>query len=713
MSQILPVQPAASAGLARLPFLSRLSLLPALALLALLLEGAGQSVAPPPAVPPEEAALRETLQAIVRQECDRAFELHGRGVLEPSQLVGAIVPMIVEEVTRRAVPLILEKKRDDGGSSDLVVATVAGDPVRLGELRVEMARMAPALRKSMLDPEKMAGYLDEILIPKRLLLARAEAAKLPGRREVKRQLQVAFDNLLAETFLKRKSDELRGALATRFTDAETRDYYRDNLERLYQTPPRVALAHIVKRFPAGDAAARDAALETMKKAAKDLEDGVTFETVARKYSDDTRVLLGRFRKDEPVRDPVVRLGLTLMLGRHSEIVEGADGWHIVMVREMEEARTIPFEEARKNIVASLAGERLAGEMDRWVRDLRASHEIEIVMAAVTAEVGILQADLLEAPPEAQRAPAAKKTPDPPRKETAKERRAREERERKAAREKRPEKPPKPHDPNDDVLARVDGSAILRREFHEYLEQVPGRYAEMMTSPEGRLSILERLINKRVVLARARAERFERDPAFLDAYRDLEAKILTKNLILEEVASRIKVTDKEIDDYFARHPEEVKARHILISLPEGAPPQAEDDALARATTVLERAKAGEDFAALARECSDDPSRVDGGYLGFFSHDAMVEPFAKQAFAMKPGEVSPLVRTPYGFHVIKVEDRRMRERTEEARRHVRDRVLAPARQNESFRRYMEDLRGKAGVTIDRAALERAVKEGLLEK
>ena len=92
-------------------------------------------------------------------------------------------------------------------------------------------------------------------------------------------------------------------------------------------------------------------------------------------------------------------------------------------------------------------------------------------------------------------------------------------------------------------------------------------------------------------------------------------------------------------------EEVRARHILI--------EGEDEA----KKVAARVKGGEDFAKVAAEVSKDPgSKTDGGELGFFTKDRMVEPFAEAAFKMKPNEISDPVKSQFGWHVIQVEERR---------------------------------------------------------
>ncbi|HJR09621.1 MAG TPA: peptidylprolyl isomerase [Pyrinomonadaceae bacterium] len=123
----------------------------------------------------------------------------------------------------------------------------------------------------------------------------------------------------------------------------------------------------------------------------------------------------------------------------------------------------------------------------------------------------------------------------------------------------------------------------------------------------------------------------------------QARLLANNYFKETLAERTKATEPEIEAYFARHPE--------ID-----PKQTK----AKAEEVLAKLRAGGDFAALAKELSADSSNKDkGGDLGWFGRGMMVKPFEDAAFALKPGELSGVVETQFGYHIIKLDERRMQD------------------------------------------------------
>jgi peptidyl-prolyl cis-trans isomerase D len=128
---------------------------------------------------------------------------------------------------------------------------------------------------------------------------------------------------------------------------------------------------------------------------------------------------------------------------------------------------------------------------------------------------------------------------------------------------------------------------------------------------------------------------------------------------EAYTSGVNISEDEIQDYYETNPQQfktpktVEARHILIKVDQGADDEKVAEAKTRIESVLKLAKDGQDFAELAKQYSEGPSKDQGGYLGKFQKDAMVKPFADKAFSMKAGEISDPLRTPYGWHIIKVE------------------------------------------------------------
>jgi peptidyl-prolyl cis-trans isomerase SurA len=146
----------------------------------------------------------------------------------------------------------------------------------------------------------------------------------------------------------------------------------------------------------------------------------------------------------------------------------------------------------------------------------------------------------------------------------------------------------------------------------------------------------------------------------DAAREaVRRQTLMAEVLRFKVKAR-KVTDEEVQAAYAtelQNPQyEVRARHIFIATPQNATPAQVAAAQARAEQALHRVKSGETFALVAREMSEGPTAKQGGDLGYFRRGLMLPAIEQAAFALKPGEVSPIVKTSSGFHIVMVEDRR---------------------------------------------------------
>ena len=143
---------------------------------------------------------------------------------------------------------------------------------------------------------------------------------------------------------------------------------------------------------------------------------------------------------------------------------------------------------------------------------------------------------------------------------------------------------------------------------------------------------------------------------------IRENLAIQELIDKEILSKIKISPEDEKAYYESHkdkftkPEQVRARHILIKLAPDASDAEKAEAKKKITEILQKLKKGADFADLAKKYSQGPSSKNGGDLGFFSYRQMVEPFSKAAFALKPGEISGIVKTRFGYHIIKLEEKK---------------------------------------------------------
>ncbi len=202
-------------------------------------------------------------------------------------------------------------------------------------------------------------------------------------------------------------------------------------------------------------------------------------------------------------------------------------------------------------------------------------------------------------------------------------------------------------------------------------------------------------------------------------QDVREQETLRSLYVMETESIAPASEAEVAAYYDEHPEqfvtgeEVTARHILI----GAPQDDEEQrsaAKARATELLQELKDGGDFAALAAANSDCGSKEQGGNLGSFGRGAMVPPFEKVAFALKLNELSEVVETQFGYHIIEVTEKSEGGKTplEEVREELTEQLTGEKR-SEAFEKLIEELRAKATIIHDEPdTIEEAAEEAATE-
>jgi peptidyl-prolyl cis-trans isomerase SurA len=248
---------------------------------------------------------------------------------------------------------------------------------------------------------------------------------------------------------------------------------------------------------------------------------------------------------------------------------------------------------------------------------------------------------------------------------------------------------------DRIAAVVNDGLVLRSELDQQIDSVTKRLQDQkvaLPSPSVlKQQVLERLILQEIQMQRAKkiglsisdeqlngtlqdiAQRnkipFDQLPTALEAqgiqykqYREAMRKELTLNTLRErDVIARIIVTPHEIDQYLARQQnaaanDEFNVSHILLSLPAAATPAQIDEITRKAGDIADRAGKGEDFGQLAIANSNGQTALDGGSLGWRKGSQLPQFILELVTKMKPGDVSAPVRTPSGFHIVKLNERR---------------------------------------------------------
>lgn len=301
----------------------------------------------------------------------------------------------------------------------------------------------------------------------------------------------------------------------------------------------------------------------------------------------------------------------------------------------------------------------------------------------------------------------------------------------------PAAPPKPVPTQlPDVVARVNGEDVRKADFERMIKTIEGRAGQPIP-PDRRDEILrgalEQLITYTLLSQESKSRGLKIEAAEIDAKmaelkaqfptqdafekalkdrgmtveslrKDAQVDLSVTKLMDAEVATMPGPSDADTKDYYAKNPdrfkedESVRASHILIRVDEKADPAAKTKARAEIDAVLKQVKAGGDFAKLAQQHSQDGSASQGGDLNYFTKGQMVGPFDKVAFELKPGQVSDVVTTQFGYHIIKVIDHKIGRVIpfEEAQAKIKD-FLAGQKKQQHADTFIEGLKKKSKIEV----------------
>ena len=249
--------------------------------------------------------------------------------------------------------------------------------------------------------------------------------------------------------------------------------------------------------------------------------------------------------------------------------------------------------------------------------------------------------------------------------------------------------------DDPVVARVNGVDITQSDLEFAADDLGPRLANF-SAEERKKVLLQYLIESELIAGAGRTDSLDKAETFPERMKYYERRALRDAYfdlkIYEAVteAEAKKIYDEKIGQ--VKPEQEVHARHILV------------ETEAEAKDVAERLKKGEDFAALAKEKSKDPG-AEGGDLGFFTRGQMVKPFEEAAFALDVGQISEPVQSPFGWHVIKVEEKR--DQPLPTFDQVKDGIIAQLVQLKA-QEVVSDLRKAANIEVVDPTLKKAIEE-----
>ncbi|MDY0384623.1 MAG: peptidylprolyl isomerase [Geobacter sp.] len=247
-----------------------------------------------------------------------------------------------------------------------------------------------------------------------------------------------------------------------------------------------------------------------------------------------------------------------------------------------------------------------------------------------------------------------------------------------------------------VLATVNGSTITSADFDREVKALPEYIRGMADTPQGKKELIDTLVMRELILQQAAKEGLDKGKEIDEKLAELKKRIVVDTYLKKKVETDAKISDEELKKFYEQNldkfksGEQVKASHILVKSEQ----EAKD--------ILAQLKGGTAFEELAKAKSVDTSASKGGDLGWFGKGNMVPAFEKAAFALKEGQLSGIIKSEFGFHIIKLTGKRAAgtRSFDEVKEQITA-ALMPSKQQQIFMQLKEDLKKGAKIELKEAA------------
>jgi peptidyl-prolyl cis-trans isomerase C len=249
-----------------------------------------------------------------------------------------------------------------------------------------------------------------------------------------------------------------------------------------------------------------------------------------------------------------------------------------------------------------------------------------------------------------------------------------------------------------TLAEVNGGVITTEDYKKEVETLPPYLKPMADTPEGKKELLETMIIRELILQQAQKDGIDKGPAVAAKLEDLKKRVVVEAYLKKKVEEQANITDADLQKFYEQNKEKFKtgeqvhASHILVKTEK----ESQD--------ILAQIKKGGNFEELAKKHSIDGAAAKGGDLGWFGKGSMIPEFEKVVFGLKEGELSGVVKTQFGYHIIKLTGKRPAGTRpfDEVKEQIKAAML-PEKQQGVFQKLKEDLKKDAKYSIKEDVLK----------